>query len=208
MPSPGIYKIYAENCYYHIFNRGNNKQPIFKDSQDYKIFFKIFWELIKNPYQNQLNKEPDIIPLCYCMMPNHYHLLVKQTSKSGITNLMKKLIIRYVMYFNKRHEKSGRLFQSAFKAKRIDEDSYFLHLSRYIHLNPKSIWKNTLSQYPYSSYPIYLGQQTNDLLDTNTILSFFKSAQRLSLKDYVSYQSFVEDYDDSEGITLQYQYLG
>ena len=97
MPSPGIYKVYGENEYYHIFNRGNNKLIIFRDAQDYKVFLRFFWDLVRQPYHRKVEAVPDIIPLCYCLMPTHFHLLLKQTTKTGITNLMKRLIIKYVM---------------------------------------------------------------------------------------------------------------
>ncbi|MBI4035104.1 MAG: transposase [Candidatus Chisholmbacteria bacterium] len=205
MPSPGIYKRYAENEYYHIFNRGNNKLTIFRDDQDYKTFLKFFWELVKHSHVSP-TRVPDIVPLCYCLMPTHFHCLLKQTSKTGITNFMKRLIVKYVMYFNRKHERVGRLFQSIFKAKHIDEEGYLLHLSRYIHLNPVEIWRGALEEYPYSSYSTYLGAQKNSLLNTEDILGFFQSARRLSLKRIQSYRDFVES--QLEGNTLEYSYLG
>lgn len=208
MPSQGIYKIYVENGYYHVFNRGNNKQPIFVDSQDYTVFFKIFWDLIKTPYSHLTIKKPDVIPLAYCLMPNHFHFMLKQESKTGISNLMKRLAIKYVMYFNKRHQRTGRLFQSIFKAKYIDDDPYLLHVSRYIHLNPKEGWHQPLATYPYSSYATYLGQQKNSLLNTQEILAHFKASQKIALRDYISYQTFVEDFKDKQGTTLEYSFLG
>lgn len=206
MPSVGIYKTYVENEYYHIFNRGNNKRSIFKDAQDYAVFMRFFWDLVKKPYGPLSQKPSDVVPLCYCLMPNHFHFLMKQTSKSGITNFMKRLVVKYVMYFNKKYERVGRLFQSVFKARHIGDEAYLLHLSRYIHVNPIEITRK-LSSYPYSSYSTYLGLQKNDLLNTKDILGYFKSARRLSLRRLSSYQEFVENYDP-QGITLEYIYLG
>jgi len=206
MPSVGIYKTYVENEYYHIFNRGNNKRVIFKEPEDYGMFLRWFWELVEHPYSIGSGRGPDIVPLCYCLMPNHFHLLLKQTSKVGITNLMKRLTVRYVMYFNKKYERVGRLFQSVFKAKHIDDEGYLLHLSRYIHLNPVEIWRGALKGYPYSSYAAYLGAQENNLLNTEDILGFFQSARQLSLRRIQFYQDFVEG--QLEGSTLEYSYLG
>lgn len=206
MPSVGIYKTYVENENYHIFNRGNNKRVIFKERQDYQVFLKYFWELVEHPYPIGTRRESDIVPLCYCLMPTHFHLLLKQTSKTGITNLMKRLIVKYVMYFNKKYGRVGRLFQSIFKAKHIGDEAYLLHLSRYIHINPVETTRK-LSSYPYSSYSTYLGLQKNDLLNTKDILGYFKSARRLSLRRLSSYEEFVENYDPL-GITLEYSYLG
>ena len=206
MPSRYIIREFAENQYYHVFNRGNHKQPIFKEDQDYRVFLRLFWDLIKHPYPDP-KRPPDVIVLCYCLMPNHFHLLLKQTSTAGITNLMKRLIIKYVMYFNKKYQQVGKLFQSIFKAKEIDTEPYLLHLTRYIHQNPSEIWTGSLANYPYSSYGHYLGKTTQLPLNTQEILSFFALSQKLSLKDFLSYQSFVESSPD-QGTTLEYEYLG
>jgi len=205
MPSPGAVKYYIEDGYYHVFNRGNNKQLVFLDDQDYQVFLGYFWELIRCPYPELPNTRQDIIPLTYCLMGTHLHFQFKQITVDGITNLMKRLTIKYVRYFNQRHKRFGRLFQSAFKAKHITDETYLLYLSRYIHLNPAEIWKQPLYNYPYSSYGQYLNQakHKNNLLNTEEILSFFKSAQNLSLKDQSSYQHFVESYQENSEIILE-----
>lgn len=208
MPSPGIYKTYIEHGIYHLYNRGNDKQKIFRDEKDYKVFLSLLWKYLKADHQSSETKEKPLSLLCYCLMPNHFHFLVKQLTETAITDFMKRLLIKYVMYFNKRHQRKGRLFQSIFKAKLIEEESYLLHVSRYIHLNPQETWPQDLSTYPYSSYATYMGKVQNSLLNTEEIVSFFRSAQNLSLKDYRSYQAFVEDYNQPKGTTLGYQFLG
>jgi len=108
--------------------------------------------------------------LAYCLMPNHFHMVIREKSEGGMSTFMGKLMTGYSMYFNKKHERTGTLFQGRFQAKHIDNDSYFRHIFSYVHLNPvdlfKSSWKDDksidktnavkfLDQYEYSSYPDY-----------------------------------------------------
>jgi len=151
-----------------------------------------------------LSSEIDL--LTYCLMPNHFHLQIKQKNKESITKLIHRLLTNYVMYFNKRYERSGTLFPGIYKAVLIDNDSRLLHLSRYIHLNPYEIeersFKN-LVDYPYSSYGDYLGIRQSSWVKPQEILSFFKNARRSDLKDILSYQSFVEDYKGDAGLDFE-----
>jgi len=114
------------------------------------------------------------------------------------------------MYFNKRYERLGPLFQGNYKAVLIKTDEQLLHLSRYIHINPEETIKpvSKLLDYPYSSYAEYLDKRKTKWIYPQEILSFFKTARRASLKDVLSYQSFVEDYSEEseeilKGFTLE-----
>lgn len=208
MPAKNIVKTYIQNGYYHLYNRGANKQIIFKDQQDYGVFlgylkeylslnnkkiclrdikvknkiYKILTSPCKNYYQ-------EIQLLVYCLMPNHFHLLVKQLSEKGIASFMKSLGTRYTIYFNKRHQHTGHIFQSRYKAVLVDNENQLLHLSRYIHLNPLP---NNPTQ--PSSYPNYLGLNHATWIQPKEILSYFKTACKINLNDISSYQNFVEDY--------------
>lgn len=97
------------------------------------------------------------------------------------------------MYFNKRYERSGTLFQGRYKAALIDTEPYFLHLSRYIHLNSASLTTNW-GDYPYSSYKNYIGERNDEWLDPLPVLSFFKEAKVGNFKNFLSYKDFVEDF--------------
>ena len=108
---------------------------------------------------------------------------------------MRAVCTNYVMYFNSKYERVGGLFQGKYKAALILDDPYLLHLSRYIHLNP-SEGSDPLIEYPYSSYSYYLGKRNSNWVKPEEILAFFKTAQKISLKDCLSYQSFVEDYKE------------
>ena len=112
--------------------------------------------------------------LAYCLMPNHFHLLLQQSSIDGITKFMRRITNAYVSYFNTRNERTGALFQGKFKASLIEQDSYLLHLSRYIHSNPLEVRPLTrLEDYPYSSYREYLGLRHTSWIKMDDIISYF-----------------------------------
>jgi putative transposase len=128
-------------------------------------------------------------------MPNHFHLFIQQITRDGISVFMKSLSASYVMYFNKRHERSGTLFQGVYRAALIESEPYFLHLSRYIHLNPVKL-TGDFAKYPYSSYQIYLGEKESSWVDPGPVLDYFRMKKREkanSLSKHFSYQAFVED---------------
>ncbi len=200
---------FVEGEIYHIYNRGVEKRKVFLDKQDYLRFIHDLFELndeeavINTSYylNSQLLRTPHsvLVPkerkvrkllveiLIFTLMPNHFHLLLKQKPTEGIERFMRSLGTKYVQYFNKRYERVGPLFQDTYKAVLVETDNQLLHLSRYIHLQGILLGS-------YSSYADYLGKRKTEWLQPEEILSFFKTAQRTSLKDIVSYESFVEDY--------------
>lgn len=215
MPTKNVCKSYVENGYYHLYNRGVEKRTIFQDDQDYKVFLsylKIYLEppippkerlininetvfkAIERPLKNFNN---EISLLSYCLMPNHFHLLVKQKSLKGIAAFTKSLLTKYSTYFNKRYQRVGPLFQGAYKAVSVDDENYLLHLSRYIHLNPVDQTKDvkvTPLRSNYTSYDDYLGKRKTNWLHTDLILSFFNNSQKNKTINALSYQNFVEDF--------------
>ena len=209
MPAKNVIKSYVEDGHYHIYNRGVEKRKIFLDDQDYKVFLK-YLKLYLNPSEerpvrivtidNYTFKAPanplknyhnELELLCYCLMPNHFHFLIKQKAKNTIELFMRSLATKYSMYFNKRYNRVGSLFQGPYKAVLIENDEYILHLSRYIHLNP--VKDSPL--HVYSSYADYLGKRKTNWIKKEIILSYFKSSQK-NLLEKLSYQSFVEDYTE------------
>lgn len=211
MPAKNSIKIYLEGGYYHVYNRGVEKRKIFKDDQDYRVFLdylKIYLlpeqeASIKSVSINGFTFQRFVRPLnnfwgevellAYCLMPNHFHLLLKQKSPRSIEAFMRSLGTKYSGYFNKRYERVGPLFQSVYKAVLVQNEEQLLHLTRYIHLNP--VKESPLQLFDhYSSYGEYLGLRKTEWVKTDEILAFFKSPQRTNLKDILSYQSFVEDY--------------
>lgn len=209
MPAKNSTKVYVENGYYHIYNRGVEKRTIFMDHQDYVIFLSFLKRYLTHPPEKPNEGRPrfarfrtDIFEriqlIAYCLMSNHFHLMIKQSSKEAIIDFMQALINSYVSYFNKRYERTGPLFQGRYKAVLVDTEPYLLHLTRYIHLNPYELGftGSDLVEHSYSSYKDFLGERHTSWVHPEEILKFFKTAQKIHLKDILSYQSFVEDYKE------------
>lgn len=157
MPQKNTVKTFTENGIYHAYNRGVEKRDIFIDEQDYAVFLHLLKYYlspleVKNvhpllEFQNfsivrphpLANIEKEVELIAFCLMPNHFHLLLKQISIDGMTKLLRRILTTYSMYFNKRYKRVGHLFQGPYKAVLVQNDSYLLHLSRYIHLNPSEL---------------------------------------------------------------------
>jgi len=199
MPARNIVKTYKPNSYYHLYNRGVDKRTIFQDKQDYAVFLNYLKEYLspiplKNPKREiSINKKTyqingyqccnynqNIVLTAYCLMPNHFHLLVKQELNRDIQYFMKSLTARYTTYFNKQHQRSGRLFEGAYKAVLVNTEEQFIHLSRYIHLNP---YPKPLTSQP-SSYSDYMKLKNTSWVHTQTILDHFKTP--LAYKKFVA----------------------
>lgn len=217
MPSKNTVKIYLENGYYHVYNRGVEKREIFLDEQDCVVFLHYIRmylspiEELQNSVQPgmrilrfiPLNLSNEINLISFALMPNHIHLQLKQISKDGVTKFMRRLSTSYAMYFNKKYKRVGPLFQGIFKAANIESDAYLLHLSRYIHLNAMKLKepKSKINFLEFSSYPYYLGDKKASWIKIGEVLNNFNNVRKPNMKDILSYQSFVEDYSaDSSGI--------
>lgn len=219
MPSPYYQRIFVPGCYYHIYNRGAHQQKIFQDNKDYEVFLEILGYYIVHPHglaqsildrkakdykvTNLVKESPACTVLAYCLMPNHFHLMLRQEDVSStISDLMRRLSIGYAMYFNDRYHHSGTIFQGRYKNVLVTNEYQWIYLSKYIHRNPahlQSYDPSKITQYKYSSYPSYLGNQQVSWLDTSTILS------RYNNNPSFEYQKFVEDGGDVgniEQITL------
>lgn len=167
---------FAADETYHVFNRGNNKSAIFKLPSDYERFLQLLYLAntstsfnVRNVLQQHDSvfsiPRPDTLIRIHaaCLMPNHFHLLVTPLSDHGLSTFMLKLGTSYSMYFNKRHDRTGALFEGRFKARHIDDDRYQKYIFTYIHLNPVRSMTSDKSQlhitnmleqaraYPYSS---------------------------------------------------------
>ena len=192
----------GEYCTYHVIQRGNERKNIFLDDKD-KVKFLDTLARTKGKFNCKV--------YAYCLMNNHVHLVI-DTNGSDISQLMKSLNVSYVMYFNRKYERCGHLFQDRFKSEIIDNDQYLLEVSRYIHLNPvrAKIVKNA-ADYPWSSYLSYIGRDDNNpLADTSLILHCFSDKEHVAVKKYLTYMnrseerkdeavnSFVLDFPDTE----------
>lgn len=213
MPPKNSLKIYVDDSYYHIYNRGVAKSVIFEDHDDYvsfladlKFYLSPIPEHFKGstlkvtkdektyiyyPSQQPKNHTGKIELVAYCLMPNHFHLCIRQTDKTAMTNFMRSLSTKYSMYFNKKYERVGPLFQGIYKAVLITEEQQFLYLTKYIHRNPLSLVENNvseLSEYPYSSYRNYLGIIHQSWVHTENVLTYFSKTNPKN-----TYQAFVEE---------------
>ena len=189
---------------HHIYNRGADKRRIFMDEQDCKRFLECLRDLNNkknvslrdlhdkaqykgstsgnSPRLNLCESPKDerlVEVLCYCLMPNHFHLILRSLVENGIAIFMRKVGTGYTMYFNKRYQRSGHLFQGRYKHKEINSEEGFIYLSGYIHLNPvmAGIVRNPLS-YQYSSYASFIGKGEDDFL------TFSKDIFDIKIEEY------------------------
>ena len=203
--------------FYHLYNRGINKTPIFLDVFDKKRFIKLLFvcnsrksvvfKSIQGQSLDEIDRGETLVDIgIYCLVPNHFHLLIKEKTENGISEFVKKVATGYSMYFNKKYERTGSLFEGPFKAKRIDTDEYLKYIFSYIHLNPIKIidsqWKenkitdrvkakNYLQKYPYSSYFEYIGgkRQEEKILEKDSFPEYFSQPKEFDdfINDWLSF---------------------
>ena len=170
----------ADN-FYHVYNRGNNKQSIFFEQENYLYFLQQFRKYVS---------DSSVKTIAYCLIPNHYHFLLQVMSEGHLSRDMKNFLISYVKAINTRFGRVGTLFQGEFKAKVVDSDEYLVYLSRYIHTNP--VFAHLVdcpADWEFSSMKDYLGLRPFSFVDCRPVLSHFRSSN-----DYEGYvQTFTED---------------
>lgn len=200
MPAKNVVKFYISNSIYHIYNRGVEKRKIFLEDQDYKVFLSYIKEYL-SPIKQGVTLQyrelrglycDEIILLAFCLMPNHFHILIKQKDKYSIKKFTRSLFTRYSMYFNKKYDRVGKLLQGAYKATNVIDKEHLLYVSKYIHLNPSEIAKN-LTQ-TYSSYSDYLGMTNTPWLNKQIVLDEFNKSSYMKYHKIKSYKQFVEEY--------------
>lgn len=211
MPSKNTLKDYVEQSYYHLYNRGINKEKIFLDDQDYKTFLSYlkFYLTLPDLQGDSLKVSPSrllknyngqIKLISYCLMPNHYHLMVWQNEADRINYFMRSLATKYSRYFNRKYKRLGPVFQSVYKAVIIDNESQMLYLSKYIHRNPLGILpsRSLLEGYKYSSYGNYLGLFNQNWINKEAILGMFSKS-----KTNNTYREFIEETDERDLPTVK-----
>ena len=167
--------------YYHLYNRGVNRQCIFFCDANWGYFVK----RIRHYFRPNL---VDIV--AYCLMPTHYHLLVYLKTDDLSKQVMQPFSLSYTKAINRQQNRVGPLFQGPFRAKLVDRDAYLSHLTRYIHLNPVAAGLvESLAEWRYSSYLDYVGLRQGSLPRPDIVLSQFPSR--------AAYQRYVEGSDDS-----------
>lgn len=215
MPAKNIVKNYSAEGYYHVYNRGVNKRRIFVDDQDYKTFLsylKIYLcpqntddlkRILGNPEATPKQKDDALKALrlnnfdkkvdlnAYNLMPNHFHFLLQQKEERHMQSFLQSLITRYSMYFNRRHNRVGGLFEGTYKAVMVLSDEQLFYVTRYIHRNSTGViglrgsLNDMLHSQP-SSYPNYLNEIHQDWVKSEEILTKF------SKSGLGNYQTFVE----------------
>lgn len=185
MPIKNTTKIYAAPAYYHVYSRGVGDLPIFLDDQDKNKFLSLFARhLDPNDTARKTGGDEypkyDIELVAYCLMGNHFHLLLfQENDPTAMTQLMRSVATAYTMYFNRRYKKHGHLFQSVFKASHIQEEAYLLHITRYIHMNPRSYLR-----YKWSSLSYYFGAEAPVWLKAGRVNEMSPAAYRQFLVEY------------------------
>jgi len=190
---------FAPDEWYHCYNRGVDKRTVFETPRDYERFSEalylsnsvesvargIFQHLSHSDIMHLQREEPLIAIGAYCLIPNHFHLLIKEIVEGGISRFMHRLGTSYTMYFNIKNERTGNLFMKPFRSKHVADNRYFARVAQYIHLNPAELfeprWKEgtvrnmetlekNLRAFKYSSLPVYAGaRETDPILDLESV---------------------------------------
>jgi len=206
--------IFSPDEIYHIYNRSIAGRPIFtfKKNKERALFALYFYQKTPLPsslshylqatvkqrkvLDKLLDKAKRLIDIyAFCLMPNHFHLLVKENKEKGISKFLADFQNSYTRYYNLFHESKGHVFQGQFEAVRVETDEQLLHVSRYIHLNPYSSFVvkdyEELKEYQWSSLPEYLGnnKKSYEIYQKDYLINFFKD-----LKEFEQFIFNQKDY--------------
>ena len=206
---------FSEGEFYHVYSRGVDKRKIYLDDNDSERFCKLLYisnsekgfelSVLSQDSFFSIDRGLQLVDICaYCLMPNHFHLILRQKCERGISLFMKKLLTGYAMYFNARNERGGALFQGKFKAKHISTDEYLRHVPLYVHMNSVDLietkskengityLKKTeefMIRYPYSSFPDFAGVDRDkaNIINKGALPPYYSSLEeRLEdLKDWL-----------------------
>ncbi|OQY24815.1 MAG: hypothetical protein B6I35_00725 [Anaerolineaceae bacterium 4572_32.2] len=169
---------FTQDEYYHIYNRGVGRQPIFHCDDNYRF---LLHRIKKYTAQWQ------VVVIAYCLMPNHYHFVLLQAGEHPISHFMQSLFNSYTKAFNKMYDRSGTLFEGPFRAAHVTDAAYLLHLCRYVHRNPLDAGLVTnLLNWPYSNYLEWIEQRNGTLVDREFVQGHFPTP--------AAYIQFVMDY--------------
>jgi len=189
------YKNFTQGSIFHIYNRGNNREKIFYDEQDYKSFLfrtglalgidsEVLQEerLTSVPYSRiRINAEKNLFKIhSFCLMPNHFHLLIEQIGDVPISKLISQVCTSYAMYINKKYKRVGHVFQDQFKAVLIENNPQLMWTSAYIHMNAV---KDKIVKYPneykWSSYNDFTSDRKLPIVDKKLLIETFGNTKNL-----------------------------
>ena len=197
---------FVKDEFYHIYIHSIEDLKIFPKKRDYERFLTLMfaannkgkiprlerhsglnlaWDIVTGKVKLE---EPLIDIVCFCLMPTHFHLLLRERKDGNISKYLHRILLSHSKYINIKYERRGHLFESKFNSKHVDTNGYLLTLSSYIHKNPKDLpdWKNKENKYQWSSYQDFINQNRwNNLLSKNIIIDQFKNNKE--------YKNFVEE---------------
>ncbi len=207
MPAKNLYREAKEGIYSHIYNKGAEKRIIFNDEGDCEVFLGFLKDYLTAPQDPESIKKSFTVNgrifrgtphqpknyfnrvelIAYSLMPDHFHLLVHQKTRGSVESFMRSLCTRYSMYFNKKYQHTGALFEGPYKSVQIADELRLLHLTRYLH-----------HAGGYSSYAEYLGARVTSWVKSKVVQSFFDKVKTDLSKETHSYKDFVEKYTLSQ----------
>ncbi|MDO9577871.1 MAG: transposase [Candidatus Cloacimonadales bacterium] len=182
--------MYQKDNYYHIYNRGCNRLPIFFCNENYRFLIQKFIESVEK-YEIEIN--------AFCLMPNHYHLLVKQNSDILISKWLKTVFNGYVQAINKQENRKGTLFEGRANSKEIKTEEQLIHLICYIHYNPvKAGLVDRAEDWEFSDYSDWIGIRKSELFCDNLLRKYFNSQDeyRQFFENYIQTLQSVEKHQD------------
>ena len=169
---------FVKGNYYHVYNRGADNQKIFYESENYLYFLRLL---------KKYSGEFQITVIAYCLMPNHFHLLLRVDGERDLSKFVSTVLNTYVQALNKRFHRSGSLFAERFKSVYVDKDNYLIHLCRYLHLNPvKAELVENPKDWAFSNYLEFVGMRKGTLFERTFFEAYFASPEE--------YREFVMDY--------------
>lgn len=175
-------RIEFDGAFYHVITRGNQRQKVFKDKEDYTRYLAILGDY-KERYKYFL--------YAYVLMSNHVHLLI-ETQEAPLSKILQGINQRYTIYFNRRYRTVGHLFQGRYKAILCDKDEYLLTLVKYIHLNPvRAGIVKSADKYEWSSHCFYVekSERKDIIIDTDQVLGMFSREKAKAMRLYRAYMS-------------------
>ena len=178
---------FQKDSVYHVFNRGCNKNKIFFETDNYLFLLNKI---------NHYSKKFNISVLAYCLMPNHYHLVIRQNSDLKINDCIQYIFNSYTKAINKRYKRSGTLFEGRFKSKEIYEEKSILEVCRYVHRNPLDDGLvDNLEEWQFSNYHEWIGLRNGVLCDREFIKKHFpdSGSYKKYVSDYISFKQILKD---------------
>lgn len=201
--------VFASGEIYHVYNRSTGNEDLFSGARELRraldlfdyyrfkqkvkySYFKLYSMKRKKEYLDAVKQQDPLVEIfAYALMPEHYHLLLRQLEEDGLSKYITDFQNSFAKYLNKKRDRHGSVFQNPFKAKWIERDEVFTHLSRYIHLNPVTsflIKLDELPNYPSTSYPYYVSKTKGDIVNTDFLLKMFGSKEK--------YEKFIANQKD------------